>query len=218
MRLLIDLDIFLYKGLFAAPGYYPGIRACDSILTSVLERLDHTSYDVIISGPDNFRKKISPEYKANRKPESKPSYLYEARNYFLKYWNATMAVGEADDLIGSLHDNCSIIVSSDKDFNQVGGKIYNPWKDTVTEITNPDYWFYYQCLVGDVADNIKGITGIGPVKAERLLLDKTKDEMKQIVQDCYIQEFGDGWFARFDLTARLLFIHRKNATEYFEIY
>jgi 5'-3' exonuclease len=218
MKLLIDLDIILYRGLWATKdqGYYAGVRACDSIVNSILDRVDHTDYELILSGQNNFRKQISPEYKANRKPESKPQYLYDTKKYFEKFWKATAAEGEADDLIGIKHDSCTTIISSDKDFFSVGGKIYNPFKDESYNITNPEYHFYYQLIVGDSADNVKTLHGYGPKKAEKILADKSKDEMREAVQNLYREYYGDEWYVRYDTTARLLFIQRGKFREYFE--
>ena len=62
-----------------------------------------------------------------------------------------------------------VIVSLDKDLKQVPGLHYNFVKkefDTVTPqqgLIN----FYTQFLVGDTSDNIRGCTGIGPVKARK---------------------------------------------------
>ena len=46
--------------------------------------------------------------------------------------------------------------------------------------------FYMQFLVGDRIDNIIGVKGIGPVKARKLLEDKTAQEMF----DVCVEELG----------------------------
>lgn len=73
------------------------------------------------------------------------------------------------------------LISSDKDFNQLLDKrrvkIYNPRKDElVTEANCKEIFGYeaketvdYLIMVGDSSDDIKGIPGIGPVKARKLL-------------------------------------------------
>lgn len=218
--LLIDLDICLYKGLWATSGlgFFAGLRAVDNIVTNIIERFD-CDYKLFMSGSGNFRKEISPEYKANRKPESKPPYLYDTKQWFKKYWNAVESNGcEADDLIAIEHDSCSIVISSDKDFFQLGGKIYNPWKDEMYEITNPEYWFYYQLIVGDSADNVKTLYGYGPKKAEKILANKTPEEMKIAVQNLYRENYNDEWYKRYDTTARLLYLRRKEKPEYYNVF
>lgn len=76
-----------------------------------------------------------------------------------------------------------IIISSDKDFNQLVHKsrikIYNPRKDTLISEYNckelfgytPQETVDYLIMVGDKSDDIKGFKGIGKVKA-RSILDK----------------------------------------------
>jgi hypothetical protein len=54
-----------------------------------------------------------------------------------------------------------------------------------------DYNFYIQLLVGDRTDNIKGIDGIGPVKAAKILANcKTKEELHAAVLKVYIENYG----------------------------
>src|SRR5580765_2897944 len=122
MRLLIDTEVILYRNLFGLKDswYYHQIRSCDNYLEKIMDRFDTTDITLFLSGSNNFRYKIYPLYKSNRKDSERPRYLYDARIYFLKYWNAVCAEGcEADDLIAMNHDEDSIIVSTDKDFNQL---------------------------------------------------------------------------------------------------
>jgi len=228
VNVLIDLDLLLYKGLFACKDqYYPGLRATDNIINNVLERFDFPEYELVISGQGNFRKDISADYKANRKPENKPKYLYEAKCYYKKYWNAVETTGmEADDYIASsITDDC-VICSEDKDFRQLGVPIFNPRTWTLTEITNPEYHFFVQALVGDRADNIPGLTN--PEKlhhknppcftedtAAKVLEGKSVEEMKSTVIDLYKEIHKDEWYVRFDTACRLLYLRRKGKEEYF---
>jgi 5'-3' exonuclease len=220
MRLLIDLDIILYRGLWACKdqGFFAGIRACNSITENIISRFNY-EYELIMSGFGNFRKQISSEYKANRKSESRPLYLWDTKQWFKKYWDAVEVNGmEADDYIGINHNDNTIIVSTDKDYNQLGGKRYNWVKDEMIEIDNPNYYFWYQMVVGDSSDNVKTLHGYGPKKAEKLLSGKSDDEMKIVVQDLYKYYYKDDWFSRFDTTARLLFIRRTYTSEYYNYF
>ncbi|MEN0653393.1 MULTISPECIES: 5'-3' exonuclease [Hyphobacterium] len=94
---------------------------------------------------------------------------------------------EADDAIASAregHRSHSVtIFSSDKDFYQLVDEkteILDTQKKKDAWIINanwivarygvlPSQWVDYRSLIGDPADNIKGITGIGPKKAQLLL-------------------------------------------------
>lgn len=86
-------------------------------------------------------------------------------------------------------ENPSVIIcSTDKDLNNTPGWHYNfkegrkYWIDEDQAIKN----FYLQLLTGDKTDNIIGIPGIGPVKAEQILEGATTEkEMYEKVGRCY---------------------------------
>jgi len=230
-KLLIDCDTIIYKGLFACEDrFYAGLRACDFTLDNILQRYNYPDYTLAMSGKGNFRKKLYPEYKANRDPNQRPKYLYEAKEYMKKYWGAVEAHGmEADDLLAQQHNEGTVLVVEDKDYKQLGGNFYNYWKNEAFEITNPYYYWYQQILCGDRQDNIPGC--LNPDKLHHknppcftndtagvLLEGKTKEEMKKIVQLQYKLVYGEDWFSKYDLTARLLWLVRdpnKNYYDYF---
>ena len=90
-----------------------------------------------------------------------------------------MKGSKADDAIAieaTKFGDDSIIVSLDKDFDQVQGWHYNFVKKDKYYITADEglYNFYCQFLVGDRIDNIIGVKGIGPKKAEKLLAGKDR--------------------------------------------
>lgn len=74
-----------------------------------------------------------------------------------------------------------IIITSDKDFNQLLSgeqvKIYNQRKDEIVTVRNCQELFGYSSnetvdwlsMVGDQSDDIKGIPGVGPVRARKIL-------------------------------------------------
>jgi DNA polymerase-1 len=139
-----------------------------------------------------FRHDIYPEYKFNRTHGTPPSTLPLVKTILrngidgYKVW--AMPGLEADDILGiiaSLPDKPEygerIVVTTDKDLKQIPGKHYNPDKSkqgvtTVTEAQG-DYFFYTQILTGDPTDGYPGCRGIGPVKAEKILLTALKDNM-----------------------------------------
>lgn len=218
LKALIDLDTVLYRCLFATSkqNYYAQLRACDNSVNAILDNLAPSEYELVLSGGNNFRKKIDPTYKANRKPESRPTYLHDAMKYFTKYWHAVVTDGiEADDYIAINSNGDSVVVSNDKDFNQLGVPIYNWTKGDLFLPEDPMYYWYSQLLTGDAADNVVGIRGIGPVKAEKALKHLTNEERLLKVQEFYQQEFGDGWYVKFDINARLLWLKRTYIDEYY---
>jgi 5'-3' exonuclease len=231
VKLLIDLDGIVFRCLKATEdqNYYSQLRACDNKVEDIISRFG-CEYLLVLSGSGNFRKILYPEYKAHRKVEDRPRYLSDTRGYFVKYWPTVIAEGmEADDLVATLSDSESIIVSNDHDYLQVGAKIYNPWKDQLIEVSNPEFYFWRQMLTGCSSDGVPGLKT--PEKAHfknppnftedtasKVLEGKSPEEMKETVQNLYKQVLGEEWFSRYDLTARLLFLRRKDAVEYYQIY
>jgi hypothetical protein len=131
-----------------------------------------------LTGKGNFRYDIAKTavYKGNRKESERPKHLTLLRDYLCLKYDALITEGcEADDAIGIMANYYGysnvIIVSIDKDFEQIPCQIFNPSRWEYKEV---DPWtatknFYKQILTGDRVDNIMGIYGIGPVKAEKIL-------------------------------------------------
>lgn len=138
----------------------------------------------------SFRKEIDPRYKANR--TEMPAELVPQIPYIKEI---ALALGipcfekvgyEADDLIGTItkwarRQNIEVeIVSGDKDFCQLVEphvSIYDTMKEfhfNEAEVLNkwgvpPRKFVDYLAIVGDSSDNIKGVAGVGPKGAEKLL-------------------------------------------------
>ena len=133
-----------------------------------------------VKGNGNFRKDIYPEYKANRKPQEdeireRLNYLYQ---YSLEKWDAVPADGmEADDLVAIWAYEARememqyVICGIDKDLKQIPGNHFNYGKRTWDFIDDDQghLLLMQQCLTGDNTDNIPGLKGIGPKKAEKML-------------------------------------------------
>ncbi|WP_336293761.1 DNA polymerase I [Bartonella sp. CB169] len=139
---------------------------------------------------DTFRKKIYPQYKANR--ETPPEDLIPQ---FSLIRQATKAFNlpciekkgfEADDLIATYAQLATkvgaktTIISSDKDLMQLVNahvSLYDGMKDKhigVSEVIEkwgvvPEKMVDLQALTGDPTDNVPGIPGIGPKIAAQLL-------------------------------------------------
>ena len=95
-----------------------------------------------------------------------------------------MSVGcEADDAISIAAEQNrtqhidSIIVSIDKDLDQIEGLHYNPDKRVFysQDRDSAKLYFFQQCLSGDSTDNIPGCPGIGKEKAAKLIAGWTAD-------------------------------------------
>jgi len=178
--LLIDGDIVAFRCASSAEGDNVRIARArmEEMLVGIFDDLRSDRYRIFISGENNFRHSLYPQYKANRVSRPRPRFLEDCREHLIKYWNAELADGwEADDELGiaqteAISSNSpSIICSIDKDLKQVPGMHWNFVKkesDDVSDIAGLRR-FYTQVLTGDSTDNVPGLPGIGPVKAKGLL-------------------------------------------------
>lgn len=157
-------------------------------------------YITFDNGRSPYRTAILPEYKGHRRVKNiaidYESLIAQKKQImvFLKYLRIKYIYDkgkttkyEGDDFLAYLilknkHTrNRYLLISSDKDFNQLleGNKvkIYNPRKETLVYETNckeifgysSDETVDYLSMIGDTSDDIKGFPGIGPVKARKIL-------------------------------------------------
>ncbi len=212
MKALIDGDILCYRIGFATNNDSEdvAIRTMASFLEDMLMHdIDCGEWTTYLTGKTNFRHEVAvtEKYKGNRKKD-KPIHINLLRDYLVSSWNGVVSDGnEADDEIAiaatSLGDE-SIIVSLDKDFDQVQGWHYNFVKKSKYYIKPEEGLlnFYMQFLVGDRIDNIIGVDGIGPVKARKLLEGKSEQKMFDIC----VEKLGS--VERAVENGRLLFLQR----------
>jgi hypothetical protein len=176
-----------------------------------------TDYKVFLTGTGNFRNEFSKDhtYKANRKGTQKPILLPHCRDFLVAKYDAVVSVNEeADDLIAieaaSMdYDNC-VVVSTDKDFLQLPCWNYN-WRKTHWIKPTPEdslMSLYMQMLMGDAADNVKGVKNIGPKKAEKLLMGLTTEV--ELYKMC-LSIYKDNGMTEDELieNARMLYLRRK---------
>lgn len=188
---LIDADILNYRIGFATndESESVAIRTMAHFLEELLLlEMPHVStWELHLTGKNNFRIDVATTapYKGNRKSE-KPVHYNLLREYLEASWGASVSESiEADDVLAiraTELGESSVIVSLDKDLDQVPGWHYNFAKKNLYQIDEQTglFLFYKQMLTGDRVDNIKGVRGIGDVKAEKLLKDKTETEMWDI--------------------------------------
>ena len=178
-HILIDGDIIGYRIGFSTEEENEKIvisRVATFIETMLWEDLEAETYQGYLTGKDNFRNDIAKTapYKGNR-TAPKPKHLQLSRDYLASAWDFQISVGqEADDSISIEHvarNYESIIASIDKDFLQLRGNHWNFVKKEMTFVTDEEALlnFYRQVLTGDRVDNIIGLKGIGPVKADKIL-------------------------------------------------
>jgi 5'-3' exonuclease len=183
---LVDGDVLCYRIGFACQ--HEDVSFAIQTLTTYLEdilfkTLQVGACEVFLTGKGNFRNEVAvtAPYKGNRK-KAKPTHLPALRQHLGDLWAARVSEGEeADDLIAiratELGDSC-VIVSVDKDFNQVAGWHYNFVKQNKYYVSEEEglRFFYKQILMGDNIDNVVGIKGVGEKRAEKMLAKSTTEQ------------------------------------------
>lgn len=196
---IIDTFGFLFRSFYALPplknaeGFPTGLLTGFTNFIASVEK-DHNT-DLIVFALDTkgptFRNEIDPEYKAHRPPppEELSMQLPIAIEWVEKMGFATISKPgyEADDMIASVaklatKEGMNVrIVSHDKDLYQMidDGKVVVVdaiKRKSVDEAAcvekygiRPDQFTDYQSLLGDSADNVPGVKGVGKVTAQKLL-------------------------------------------------
>ena len=225
MIALVDGDILVYRTGFAAneEGMERIARArMNETITTMLATLNAQDFRIFLSdSKSNFRLKLFPLYKANRK-QPKPIHYEYLINVLLKDWNAEVCFDEeADDGLGITQGSGTVICSIDKDLYQIPGRHYNWVTGNTRYIKESEglYNFYKQVLTGDATDNVctatgLGCPGIGEKKAEAALEGcQTEEEYFQTVCRLYRQQLKDlsacSLESKLLLTGQLLKIRQK---------
>lgn len=173
------------------------------------------------------RKRNYPDYKIKRKPNK---WVNMVRKYLIdKNYAVHNDEWESDDLIADkareLGETEALICTLDKDFVQIPGVKFNYYKKPSRVDENgvmvhydikglvyhskedAEFHFWMSMLTGDHGDGIKGVPGIGPVKAAKKLLNS--DNYRIEVQNAYKETFPDTWRSEFDKSYFLLYLGTK---------
>ena len=196
--LIIDIESYLYKSLSHCEKliqdktnpkiYYQGydISLAEKYIDNNIDRLCKTlntnQFELVVGDVKNFRKILFPQYKANRKP--KPEiYQYVFNLIRDKYGFTSLPYLEGDDTCRIIFEDKNykseyqkVIVSIDKDFYSVPCNFFRDLNDNTTiekiEKNDAEQDLYYQVLVGDTADNYKGIPNFGDKKYQEVIDNK----------------------------------------------
>ena len=211
-HLLVDGDYLVYKWAFAVEketnwgddlwtlhaDVDEAKAGFDGELETYKEILNADKITLCMScpGADNFRLGVYADYKANRAEKRKPLCYTALREYALSCGVSYPGI-EADDLMGILPTERTkedrIIVSLDKDMRTIPGKLYlirprgEPEKLIIDE-DSADLWFHKQILMGDATDNIPGLAGVGPVKADKILAGVAPKDRWHAVEAAYLEK------------------------------
>jgi len=190
------------------------------------------------SGHTNFRKEIYSEYKANR-PDT-PDFYKCWKNTVIETFKDLGAIAlktiESDDALSIVNKTVKnygksfvvnndsrqrlviyledlIFCHNDKDMFQLPGMHYLFTKAETVTISEQEAFInlYRQILMGDNIDNIKGISGCGPKRAEKILsLAKTEEDLKLNTVAKYGQVYGDSWREEYIKTRLLVELLEPN--------
>lgn len=235
--LLMDGSAFIFRGFFAnrnmqrSDGFPTNALVVVSRVLLRILRDEAPSHFVFVQDGrgKNFRHERYPLYKANR--DATPEDLVRQIDPIQRMVRAlglplVVSQGcEADDCIASLAARLSpqrpvVIVSGDKDLKQCLSPRVSLWDPgsreekllTLDDFVNesgvrPEQWPDVQALIGDSSDNIPGVPGIGPKKAQQIFehcssLEDIRDHFDKVpakLQD-KLREHLEAMFVWRDLT------------------
>ena len=182
------------------------LKQTDSYITNLLKEVDATHYIGALTIGKCFRYSLNLDYKANRKDFIPMKYSKAVKEYLKDKWGFISHPDlEADDIVNICNKSTwfigedsieakSFIISPDKDLLYLEGVNYNPNRKewiTVDSIV-ADYRFWISMIIGDTADNIKGIPGIG-IKGSEKILNEDKDytgDYRDRVFNAYLKYLG----------------------------
>jgi len=176
---------------------------------------------VALKGEGNFRYDIEPDYKGQRKVSTIDEAVVERRKdlneyaYSLGHFKSDNC--EADDVVSIWAQQALdakehyVIAHIDKDIDMVEGWHYNFTKETLYYICKDQGYrkMCLQMLTGDSTDNIQGLVGIGPKKAEKLLADVPQPDMLDKVREAWEEAHPEDWKDRLEVCWNLLYMRRN---------
>ncbi len=217
MILLVDADSLIFAACYKKREHKDGERFYTDIedakskfdeqfmsIVNKLEDMYPVERVITFSGSKgNFRKLITPVYKANRKNADLPPLLNEMHQFVKDEYDSVWGYGiETDDIVARYWYNLSneigrdnvMIVSIDKDYKQFPALIYNyHYKHKVIlDISEEEamYNFYEQMIIGDGADNVQYFKGKGKVFAGKWFKGcATKYQYTRRMYELFKQEY-----------------------------
>jgi len=197
--LLIDADSIYFRIAMVTQKKNEIRKGIKRTMEEIRKNCGVDRFMCAVKGDGNFRERVDPDYKGHRKalePEMKAAVLYGLQHMIDEYGAIPADDMEADDLVSiwayEMMDAGMepIIVAIDKDLLQIPGWHYNFVKKDPPRYVNADeanMLLMMQCLTGDTADNIKGIKGVGPKKAEKILAGVPMERRWNRVKAAYRQ-------------------------------
>jgi 5'-3' exonuclease len=187
MKTLIDGDSISYiigwtcRNLDTSlTSYQIVLQTTDKFVQDILTATKCDGYAGFLGGVHpTFRHMLNSSYKANRgltKPDWWNQWGGIINQRLRAHWKFYYVEGiEAEDAVGmiahSLNYQDVTLAHIDKDLNQIPGIHYN-YNTLVSKTISPQeaaFNLWKQVMTGDTTDNLPGLPGIGPKKAELVL-------------------------------------------------
>ena len=217
MIALIDADSLMFQACFNIEDTKEALQKYDDLIENIRIECWADEVKVAVKGDNNFRYKLADDYKANRSgvPEEVAKWLPVIRNYALEQGAVPTEYGEADDLVSQWayeegYQDC-VVAHMDKDLDMIPGEHYNYHHAKMKHYTlthdEADHNFHMQLLMGDNADNIKCLYGIGPAKAAKILNGVDAHHRTDMVISLWERRVPD-WQQKLLVAGNLLWLRR----------
>lgn len=201
---LIDSDIVAYRSAVLTEDLDTpdALDLCERMHDTWMDAAKCDIYVPCLTTSPSFRKAQWPPYKENRKDKPKPKHLASVVEFIKTKSNVLWHTGwEADDILGYVHTTDTgfntVIVTIDKDLDQIQGAHCNPDKETCYDVDpdDADLYKWMQVLSGDSTDNYPGIPRVGQEKARKILLDVSSGDRESVVKQVYKDKgFDDSYY------------------------
>ena len=220
---IIDGDVLLYMSIWGSETLEEGKTKFKTTMKDVTNSLFTEDYVMAMGGPDNYRCDLYVDYKRSasrvKSKSTKPDWFDDLKSWTVEAYDGCIITDncEADDMVriwaveAKAADIQHCVVTIDKDLDCIPGSHYNPRTKVIYQIEDEwaNYFYWKQLLMGDSVDNIPGIPGIGPKKAEKILEGaNTKEERVNRICREYHNSHGDEGFDSMLLNGKLLHIWR----------
>ena len=189
MKLLIDCDYIVYKCcasteteldfgedvIVVTSNFKEAYNCVKRDLQKIQDEFGSFSEIVLFfTSPQNFRKKILPEYKGHRQRKKPCGFKRVINKLKEEYKVIVRDTLEADDTIGIYATKYpgNLIVSPDKDMRQIPGDLYDFKERVFITPEEGAKWHLIQTLAGDNTDGYSGVPGIGVKRAQAIFKEK----------------------------------------------
>jgi hypothetical protein len=215
-------DFKLFPELVLEPLSH-ALQNCKTLMKKVCDANGLNEFDikVYLSNGPCFRHRVATTrpYKGSRADKRKPTYLKDIREYLIQQYDTYIAEDEeADDMLGIAATKAgpygAVIISIDKDLDQIPGLKYNFMHDVGYEVSENVAWYNLciQLMTGDSTDDIPGLPKIGPGKAKKALHgleDDPQSMMEEVVRMYQIHSGKENWYEYLKEQGQLVYIRRK---------